>query len=116
VVLSQGDVFTENLLPTELRMFAQANRPKPDGESADSLARSLVAKVWDKLENPAGKIHEAVIELIEKVLFDRALAECKGNKSKAADLLGINRNTLGKKLRDGTHWVGPANGVSANGV
>ena len=101
VVLAQGEVFTENLLTVELKMFAQAQRPRQDTETAESLAKAMVAKVWDKMDNPDGKVHGVVMELVERVLIDRALIECKGNKSKAADLLGINRNTLGKKLHDG---------------
>jgi Nif-specific regulatory protein len=102
VVLSRGDVLTENLLPTPLKAFAQSARPKTDGESAENLARALVGKVWDKLDNPMGEVHGVVVDLVEKVLIERALAECRNNKSKAAEMLGINRNTLGKKLREGT--------------
>ena len=37
---------------------------------------------------------------IERALIDRALAKCGGVKTKAADFLGINRNTLNKKVKD----------------
>ena len=36
----------------------------------------------------------------ERALLDRALAKCGGVKTKAADFLGINRNTLNKKVKD----------------
>jgi DNA-binding protein Fis len=47
-----------------------------------------------------GEIYSLVIEQIEHALIDRALAKCGGVKTKAADFLGINRNTLNKKVKD----------------
>ena len=41
-----------------------------------------------------------MINQIESSLIDRALAKCGGVKTKAADFLGINRNTLNKKVKD----------------
>jgi two-component system nitrogen regulation response regulator GlnG len=37
---------------------------------------------------------------IEIPLISAALAATRGNQIKAADLLGVNRNTLRKKVRD----------------
>jgi len=47
-----------------------------------------------------GEIYQLVIDQIERSLIDRALARCDGVKTKAADFLGINRNTLNKKVKD----------------
>jgi DNA-binding protein Fis len=41
-----------------------------------------------------------VVDQIEKALIERALTKCDGVKTKAADFLGINRNTLNKKVKD----------------
>ncbi|MEN9829539.1 MAG: transcriptional regulator, Fis family [Pseudomonadota bacterium] len=43
-------------------------------------------------------IHEMVIQAIEPPLLRYALDKCHGNLSKTADLLGLSRNTLRKKL------------------
>jgi DNA-binding NtrC family response regulator len=42
--------------------------------------------------------HRKVIELVEKALIEKALEMSGGNKSEAAKLLGISRNTLRERL------------------
>jgi two-component system nitrogen regulation response regulator GlnG len=48
---------------------------------------------------PPGLYHRALREL-EYPLISAALAATRGNQIKAAELLGLNRNTLRKKVRD----------------
>jgi two-component system nitrogen regulation response regulator GlnG len=48
---------------------------------------------------PAGLYHRILRE-IEHPLLSAALAATRGNQIRAADLLGLNRNTLRKKVRD----------------
>jgi len=45
-------------------------------------------------------LHEMVLQAVERPLLKFALDRAAGNQSAAADLLGINRNTLRKKLHD----------------
>jgi DNA-binding protein Fis len=47
-----------------------------------------------------GEIYQLVIDQVERALIERALGKCGGVKTKAADFLGINRNTLNKKVKD----------------
>lgn len=47
-----------------------------------------------------GSIHEFVIAKIERALIGLILEEEKGNQVRAAKRLGINRNTLRKKMKD----------------
>jgi two-component system nitrogen regulation response regulator GlnG len=48
---------------------------------------------------PPGLYHRILRE-IEYPLISIALAATRGNQIKAAELLGLNRNTLRKKVRD----------------
>ncbi len=43
-------------------------------------------------------VYDMVLEQVEKPLLRCVMAECGGNQSKAAAMLGLNRNTLRKKL------------------
>ena len=49
---------------------------------------------------PASGLYDSVIREIEKPLFCLVLKHTQGNKAKASELLGINRNTLYKKLKE----------------
>ncbi len=42
---------------------------------------------------------QATLEAIARTLIQQALDKCEGNKTKAADLLGIGRTTLIEKMR-----------------
>jgi Fis family transcriptional regulator len=48
-------------------------------------------------EIPAG-IYDMVLHCVEKPVLEMVLDKAGGNQSRAADMLGINRNTLRKKM------------------
>jgi Fis family transcriptional regulator len=43
-------------------------------------------------------VYEMVIQVVEKPLLDVVMQRAEGNQSRAAEWLGINRNTLRRKL------------------
>lgn len=45
-------------------------------------------------------MHEMLINLVEKPLLEVVMTKAQGNQSKAAEWLGINRNTLRRKLTE----------------
>jgi Fis family transcriptional regulator, factor for inversion stimulation protein len=47
-----------------------------------------------------GPIYEMVIKSVERPMFELILQQAGGNQTLAASMLGINRNTLRKKLID----------------
>jgi Fis family transcriptional regulator len=47
-----------------------------------------------------GDLYQLVIGEVEKPLFRAVLTYTNGNQSEAAEILGINRGTLRKKLKD----------------
>jgi DNA-binding NtrC family response regulator len=100
VVLSRDEDFTEDLLPLSMRMFAAQRRTTQSTESVEQLTKRLAEQAITDYELREGEIYQLVIDQIEGALIDRALARCAGVKTKAADFLGINRNTLNKKVKD----------------
>lgn len=109
VVLSRSEEFTEDLLPLSVRMFAAQRRNTTSTESIESLARRLAEQAADDLDMREGEIYQIVIDQVERGLIERALSKCGGVKLKAADYLGINRNTLNKKVKDlGIHTADDA--------
>ena len=45
-------------------------------------------------------LHDMIIAAVEKPLLDVVMKRADGNQSKAAEWLGLNRNTLRRKLLD----------------
>jgi Fis family transcriptional regulator len=45
-------------------------------------------------------VHAMIVDAVEKPLLEVVMKHAAGNQSKAADWLGINRNTLRRKLLD----------------
>ncbi len=43
-------------------------------------------------------VHEMILAAVEKPMLDVVMQHAQGNQSKAAEWLGINRNTLRRKL------------------
>jgi Fis family transcriptional regulator len=50
-------------------------------------------------EEPSCSIYDMVINCVEKPLIETVLHHAGGNQTRAAELLGLNRNTLRKKIQ-----------------
>jgi two-component system nitrogen regulation response regulator GlnG len=48
---------------------------------------------------PAG-LYDRILEDVERPLIQLTLAATRGNQVRAAEVLGLNRNTLRKKIQD----------------
>ncbi|MDO4906652.1 Fis family transcriptional regulator [Neisseria sp.] len=71
-------------------------QPPPD--IARCIEQNLQQYFRDLGGEAACGVYDMVLEQVEKPLLQCVMAECGGNQSKAAAVLGLNRNTLRKKL------------------
>lgn len=100
VVLSRDEDFTEELLPLSVKMFAAQRRNAQSSESIETLAGRLAEQALADYEMREGQVHQLVIDQIELALIARAMAKFGQVKTRTADFLGINRNTLNKKVKE----------------
>lgn len=71
-------------------------------DTLSSIVESYLNNYFDTLRGnlPQPGLHGRIIGEVERPLIALTLRATKGNQLKAADLLGLNRNTLRKKIRD----------------
>lgn len=87
-----------------IQVLSRQNTAGANGKEALSLEDYLEWKMGDfvkGMRNGSGRnLHPMLINAIERPLITKALQETKGNQIQAAELLGLNRNTLRKKIHD----------------
>jgi len=94
LVLCAGDV----LAPEDFAFLEE--RPRFDAARAD-LGSLVTQEVAAALAGPEPEeIHRRILERAERPLIEAVLTHTEGNQVRAAALLGINRNTLRKKIVD----------------
>ena len=71
-----------------------------EGGGGDDLEATVVAEAQASLREDEPEVYRRLIPRVEKALLETVLRETLGNQIKAAALLGINRNTLRKKIVD----------------
>lgn len=71
-----------------------------ENEIAACMRRSLNRYFKDLDGETPSEIYDMVISAVEKPLIAYILDRTEGNQTRAADMLGINRNTLRKKMRE----------------
>ena len=97
VILCDGTKIHAADIPP-LRNDANPRRPDAEDKTLDS---SVSAHFHSLLGSSASsEIWSDTMEVVEKTLLSEALERCDGVRLRAADLLGIHRNTLRKKADD----------------
>jgi len=68
-------------------------------QTIEECVRKSLEKFFRDLDGqPAHGVYDMVMLTVEKPVLETVMAQAGGNQSVAADILGINRNTLRKKL------------------
>lgn len=67
----------------------------------EDMVKAKLAGLLARIDGyPVHDLYDKVVARVERPLFDLVLAHTGGNQLKAAEILGLNRNTLRKKLAD----------------
>jgi two-component system nitrogen regulation response regulator GlnG len=101
-VLHSGDTIPASAIAGELR---EPVRETGEGDEALSLGAAVERYLTGYFEAhgerlPPPGVYDRVLAEIERPLLSICLGATRGNQIKAAHLLGLNRNTLRKKIRD----------------
>lgn len=105
-VLAREDVISAGLIDQQLGQAARArDREVVRDYADDSLSLAVQQHLLAYFESfgsalPPDGLHQRVLNAIEMPLLRAAMLAVRGNQIRAAKLLGINRNTLRKKLTD----------------
>jgi transcriptional regulator with PAS, ATPase and Fis domain len=101
LVLASGQALTPDRVAPPGRVERRWKSRPPRGTSGGDLMgliRQLVRLGIDSL--PEGSLNKRVVEAVERELIEEVLRQCNGVQVTAAKKLGVNRNTLHKKVTD----------------
>jgi len=81
---------------------APTTESNPASESLGAAVEYHLSRYFEAHgdELPPAGLYDRILKEIEKPLVTLSLAATRGNQLRAADLLGLNRNTLRKKIRE----------------
>jgi len=104
-VLYAEDVIDLDVLENELGDVAAVPREVPDGADGESLGDSVDRHLRNYFAAHAGSLPAAglygrILREVERPLIIHALTATRGNQIRAAKLLGLNRNTLRKRIHE----------------
>lgn len=100
IVLASGDTLTADLLPPHVRGLAPMRMSRPQATDLHKMATELVTTSILQAGPDASDLHERAVALVEREVILQVLRSCQGTQTKTAERLGINRNTLHKKISD----------------
>jgi Fis family transcriptional regulator len=86
----------EAITAGEDRLVVKERRTKPLRTSVEAALKRYFR---DLNGHQASGLYQMVISEVEQPLLQTVLNHTGGNQSRAAEILGINRNTLRKKLK-----------------
>ncbi len=104
LVLSTSNEITADLLPQHVRGLAPVRIGRRAAEDLESLCTELVSRRIAEIGEDSSDVYNQVVNLVEKELILQVLRQCQGVQTRTATRLGINRNTLHKKIED--HGLG----------
>ncbi|MEX0677798.1 MAG: sigma-54 dependent transcriptional regulator [Pirellulales bacterium] len=101
VVMAVGDELTCELLPEAVLRGPKARSAgRPRAADFETLTFELVQQGLAAAAAQEDNLHAKVVNRVERELIAQVMTSCDSVQTKAATKLGINRNTLHKKLKE----------------
>lgn len=100
VVMAEGDELTCELLPPEVTGASPRRSGSIRGADLETLTYELVQQGIAIANEDESGLHAMIVNRVEKETIAQVMLECNNVQTKAATRLGINRNTLHKKLKE----------------
>ncbi len=97
LVMCSGQMLLPEHFDPILKPLAPISEPGNLDAQVHAMLQAHIAQYMES-DTPPGELYAEIREIFEKPLFKIVLAHTNGNRSKASDILGINRNTLHTKL------------------
>ena len=105
VVLSTDGSISVGLLPISIRSGVKKERAYPAGPPQELLRRLVQGLLQEQPPGAPGDLYERVIRQVEAALVAAVLEGSNFVQSRAAEQLGLSRNTLRKKMKQ--HHIRP---------
>ncbi len=104
VVLANGKSLTPDLLASSGQKERRLRLGRMKGGDLLALIQHLVRAGIHSLPTDEGRLYDRLVGGVERELIEQVMQQCDNVQVKAAARLGINRNTLHKKLSE---FAGP---------
>jgi transcriptional regulator with GAF, ATPase, and Fis domain len=101
VILAHGKALTPEMLVPPDRSLRRWQPLRSRGSDLDALIQQVVRAGIQTIPAEEGRLYEHIVRGVERELVEQVMQISNHNQSSAAARLGINRNTLKKKLNSG---------------
>ena len=100
VVMAESDELIVDLLPDAVRRGERKRRGRSRAADVETLTFEVVQEGISAAGPDEDSLHTKIVNGVERELIAQVMMSCNNIQTKAAARLGINRNTLHKKLKE----------------